>query len=312
MSESLRVRFVRLDSNPDLPLPGRATSSSAGYDVRSAEVDFDLQPGEIRPVGTGLVMELPQGTDPEVDVRPEGGEAYLRAVERAGSFFDFLLKVAAEEHDLGAPTGRVDALAQVLPHATRMEDRVLRSELADAAADALRLPRSLVQDEVRRKMRRQSDRSEEASRRPLLAAMQAEKTLVAWLVASQEVRTGCASLIDPCSLEALASPQLFGCVLEEPAGSFDLGRVLERIDDDEQRTLLSRCAVDPEHDPVRRDGLEDRVRALVEEIGLSPKRRAARRKAEVERDLAEAIGRGDPATAQALNAQLHDMAPGRH
>jgi dUTP pyrophosphatase len=73
MSELLRVRFVRLDSNPDLPLPGRATPNSAGYDVRSADGDFELRPGEIRPVGTGLVMELPPGL--ECQVRPRSGLA---------------------------------------------------------------------------------------------------------------------------------------------------------------------------------------------------------------------------------------------
>jgi dUTP pyrophosphatase len=73
MSEPLRVRFIRLDLNPDLPLPGRATQYSAGYDVRSADVDFQLQPGEIRPVRTGLIMELPPGL--ECQVRPRSGLA---------------------------------------------------------------------------------------------------------------------------------------------------------------------------------------------------------------------------------------------
>jgi dUTP pyrophosphatase len=71
--EPLRVRFQRLESNPDLPLPHRATSHSAGYDVRSAEPDFHLPPGEIRSVGTGLLMELPPGV--ECQVRPRSGLA---------------------------------------------------------------------------------------------------------------------------------------------------------------------------------------------------------------------------------------------
>ena len=73
MSDSLRVRFLRLDGNPDLPLPSRATTGSAGYDIRSAEPDLVLEPGEIRAVSTGLVMELPQGV--ECQVRPRSGLA---------------------------------------------------------------------------------------------------------------------------------------------------------------------------------------------------------------------------------------------
>lgn len=70
---TLQVRFARLPSNPDLPLPGRATEHAAGYDVRSAEAAITLAPGEIRLVGTGLLMELPEGV--ECQVRPRSGLA---------------------------------------------------------------------------------------------------------------------------------------------------------------------------------------------------------------------------------------------
>ena len=67
------VRFLRTAANPDLPLPERATVEAAGYDVRSAEADFELAPGEVRGVGTGLVLELPSGL--ECQVRPRSGLA---------------------------------------------------------------------------------------------------------------------------------------------------------------------------------------------------------------------------------------------
>lgn len=69
----MRVRFQRLDGNPDLPLPERATLHAAGYDVRSSEKDFELAPGEIRAVSTGFLMELPPGI--ECQVRPRSGLA---------------------------------------------------------------------------------------------------------------------------------------------------------------------------------------------------------------------------------------------
>jgi len=74
----LSVRFLRLASNPDLPLPSRATEHAAGYDVRSADPDFVLRPGEIRLVGTGLVMELPEVL--ECQVRPRSGLAVRHGV----------------------------------------------------------------------------------------------------------------------------------------------------------------------------------------------------------------------------------------
>lgn len=69
----MQVRFRRLDHNSDLPLPARASEQAAGYDIRSAAAAFDLEPGEIRMVETGLVMELPPGV--ECQVRPRSGLA---------------------------------------------------------------------------------------------------------------------------------------------------------------------------------------------------------------------------------------------
>jgi dUTP pyrophosphatase len=67
------VRFIRLPNNPDLPLPSRQTEGSAGYDVSSAEEDFELHPGERRAVSTGLRMALPPHL--ECQVRPRSGLA---------------------------------------------------------------------------------------------------------------------------------------------------------------------------------------------------------------------------------------------
>ena len=72
------VHFRRLSSNADLPLPERATEQAAGYDVRSAEESVTLEPGEIRLVSTGLVMELPEGM--ECQVRPRSGLALKHGV----------------------------------------------------------------------------------------------------------------------------------------------------------------------------------------------------------------------------------------
>lgn len=66
------VRFKRLDSNPDLPLPERATLEAAGHDIRVSE-SFRLAPGGIHAASTGLVMELPPGI--ECQVRPRSGLA---------------------------------------------------------------------------------------------------------------------------------------------------------------------------------------------------------------------------------------------
>ena len=72
------VRILRLPSNPDLPLPSRQTEGSAGYDVASAEADFELAVGERRAVATGLVFELSPGM--EMQVRPRSGLALRHGI----------------------------------------------------------------------------------------------------------------------------------------------------------------------------------------------------------------------------------------
>ena len=72
------VRFRRLASNPDLPLPSRQTQGAAGYDIASAEADFVLAPGERRLIATGLEMELPDGV--ECQIRPRSGLALRHGI----------------------------------------------------------------------------------------------------------------------------------------------------------------------------------------------------------------------------------------
>jgi dUTP pyrophosphatase len=74
----MTVRFRRLPSNPDLPLPARQTPGAAGYDVASAEPDFVLAAGERRLVATGLEIELP--ADVECQVRPRSGLALRHGI----------------------------------------------------------------------------------------------------------------------------------------------------------------------------------------------------------------------------------------
>ena len=62
MTQELSVQFQRLPSNPDLPLPARATPQAAGYDIRSA-IEVVLNQGEISLISTGLIMELQEGME---------------------------------------------------------------------------------------------------------------------------------------------------------------------------------------------------------------------------------------------------------
>lgn len=75
---TLRIR--RLPHAHDLPLPAYETAGAAGLDLRAAlpEGSLRLEPGERLLVPTGLVLELPVGT--EGQVRPRSGLALRHGV----------------------------------------------------------------------------------------------------------------------------------------------------------------------------------------------------------------------------------------
>ncbi len=79
----IRIGVQRMESNPDLPLPAAATTGAAGFDLRSGEEDFDLEPGCRRLVGTGLRIEIPSGY--EGQVRPRSGLAVRHGITVANA-----------------------------------------------------------------------------------------------------------------------------------------------------------------------------------------------------------------------------------
>lgn len=72
-----QVRFTRIGKGADLSPPTRGSSRAAGYDVRAAE-SVTLAPGEIRLVGTGFAIELPEHL--ECQVRPRSGLALKHGI----------------------------------------------------------------------------------------------------------------------------------------------------------------------------------------------------------------------------------------
>jgi dUTP pyrophosphatase len=71
------VRFVRVGGPHDLEPPSRGSTHAAGYDVRASE-DVTLDPGEIRLVGTGFALEIPEHL--ECQVRPRSGLALKHGI----------------------------------------------------------------------------------------------------------------------------------------------------------------------------------------------------------------------------------------
>lgn len=132
--ETIPVTIVRLPGGLDLPLPEYQTSHSAGFDLHAAVVDpVVLAPGESRLVPTGIIIELPPGT--EAQVRPRSGLALKHGVtvlNAPGTIdADYRGEVGVLLVNLGQRSftvSRGDRIAQVVVH------RVIRASFREAAA----------------------------------------------------------------------------------------------------------------------------------------------------------------------------------
>jgi dUTP pyrophosphatase len=78
-STTVRIDIARLPAAEGLPLPSRATSGSAGYDLCAAvQQDLVLAPGDRALIPTGFRFAIPSGY--EGQVRPRSGLALSHGV----------------------------------------------------------------------------------------------------------------------------------------------------------------------------------------------------------------------------------------
>ena len=72
--EKVFIKFKRLDSSNDLPLPCYESEGSSGMDIRACVKDaVILKPGQIKLIPTGLAVSIPFGY--EAQMRPRSGLA---------------------------------------------------------------------------------------------------------------------------------------------------------------------------------------------------------------------------------------------
>jgi dUTP pyrophosphatase len=71
------ILIQRLEHGAGLPLPSRATSGSAGFDIASAEQGV-LEPGARRLFPTGFAVAIPEGY--EIQIRPRSGLALKHGI----------------------------------------------------------------------------------------------------------------------------------------------------------------------------------------------------------------------------------------
>ena len=123
-----------------LSLDGDAPGLKAAEEMLGPLVEDDFQ---VR------VSVLPEGMDPDDFLRQHGVAEYVRALRNGVPAMDFLIDRARTQFGTSTPAERVKALNFLLPHIRRIPHAIVRTQVAENAAQKLGIESSMVLQEVK-------------------------------------------------------------------------------------------------------------------------------------------------------------------
>ena len=181
------------------------------------------------------VMELPAGEDPDGFLRKSGAEAYLEQVSRAPAFVEHVVARACEGRNLSSPEAKAQAVGEILPRLTGLQNRILVASALARIADRLDLDEADVRAEYRRVMpalRRGEVAPVRSRPRRARSCSLAERQLLHLLMAHAGVRREFAAVAREEELRDLAVGTIVVAVLnQERAG--------HAVDVESMKTLLA-------------------------------------------------------------------------
>jgi DNA primase len=189
------------------------------------------------------VLALPGGKDPDSFIRAEGAAAYIKLLNEAPPYVDYLIS-RARKMDMTTGEGKLRAVNFLMPYVQRIPDRILRSEWATRIAQQLRLEEPVLRESMRKAA---NERRSEVKARPELvgrAGKPAERRLVQMLIEADEFRAQLAQHIRAEELhqgletERILAVLVVACETGERPDAASLAMALE----DRDRRLLFEIA----------------------------------------------------------------------
>jgi DNA primase len=155
---------------------------TAGQNATERSLTILLEQGaEVR------VLALPGGKDPDSFIRSEGPAAYIKLLNEAPPYVDYLIS-RARKMDMSTGEGKLRAVNFLMPYVQRVPDRILRSEWTTRIAQQLRIEEPVLRESMRKAA---SERRSEVKARPELVGRvgkPAERRLVQLLIEGDDFR----------------------------------------------------------------------------------------------------------------------------
>lgn len=100
-----------------------------------------------------LVVQVPDGKDPDDFVRKHGKDAFLKLTKNAQTLVGYRMQYVLARAELSTVNGKLQALREILPVVANVNDVVTRNQYAKEIAAAMLLDEQLVIDEWRNFLR---------------------------------------------------------------------------------------------------------------------------------------------------------------
>ncbi len=185
------------------------------------------------------VVTLPGGLDPDLFIRKNGAEGYKQQLAQSRPYFDYLLERARKNFDVRRPEAKVAAMAFLMPYINRVQDAIVRSEMADQMAHQLGLESDVVRQEIRQASRQRRSRLN-ATPEAAATLLESEQLILrAWLEWDEHRATITGLLQQEQLLEGLASQALFEQLLQRHSQekSLDVSAIATELPEPDRRLL---------------------------------------------------------------------------
>jgi DNA primase len=221
------------------------TGSSSGHVIVNFDPDAGGARGAERSVhlllAEGLhvkILMFPTDVDPDEFIQQYGAERYLQLIERAPSYFYWLIDRAKERFDSESAEGRAAALQSLWPVLQRIQDRVERNALLEEVAVRFNIDAQLVRDQLRH-----SNVNPETIKRVVAISSSLppnERLLLTCMLSSEEARLAVLHYFEQSGIPTTLQLQnVFQTMLSmNSSGSiFSMNALLDRLPEREQKIV---------------------------------------------------------------------------
>ncbi len=286
------------------------------FDADAAGAQATLRGLEIfRRTGCNVrVARVPEGKDPDEFLRARGAAAFAAVLEQALPLIEYVFESAAAREDLTTVGGKVNVVRALVPHLASEENAVAQAEYLHRLSGRLGIPEESLRLEVHKYIRsrlankgqpynkrnawdtKRGPAPEPGTAEPAAASHAAERRLLALILREPGLLEACRGRLQPADFEA-EDHRALAVVLWEGFTAPD--DVLNRVVDPAVRDLAAGLLMDE-------SGGADPLRAAEDCVSRLERRRWERRLAELDREMAQLVARGEP-IPQALGQEWQEL-----